>query len=249
MTTPTFASPVSPEQALKDTITNVIRAKSDNSPRSKVVRIGPSEIGDPCLRKLSYKLMEVPKTNSFSDPWPSVSGTAIHAWLAEAFEAVNGDADWLVEHRVEARPGLSGTLDLFQRSSGTVIDHKCVGATSMKTRKAEGPTEQQVIQLNIYAYALELQGHEVKKVALAFYPLGGMLSGMHIWLGDYNRQVALDAMQRLDATVELIAMLDPEAHPERWELIPAATSRGCSYCPWFVPGSDNLAIGCPGGSK
>ena len=249
MTTPTFASPVSPEQALKDTITNVIRAKSDNSPRSKVVRIGPSEIGDPCLRKLSYKLMEVPKTNSFSDPWPSVSGTAIHAWLAEAFEAVNGDADWLVEHRVEARNGLSGTLDLFQRSSGTVIDHKCVGATSMKTRKAEGPTEQQVIQLNIYAYALELQGHEVKKVALAFYPLGGMLSGMHIWLGDYNRQVALDAMQRLDATVELIAMLDPEAHPERWELIPAATSRGCSYCPWFVPGSDNLAIGCPGGSK
>jgi len=249
MTTPTLASPVSPEQALKDTITNVIRAKSDNSPRSKVVRIGPSEIGDPCLRKLSYKLMEVPKTNSFSDPWPSVSGTAIHAWLAEAFEAVNGDADWLVEHRVEARPGLSGTLDLFQRSSGTVIDHKCVGATSMKTRKAEGPTEQQVIQLNIYAYALELQGHEVKKVALAFYPLGGMLSGMHIWLGDYNRQVALDAMQRLDATVELIAMLDPEAHPERWELIPAATSRGCSYCPWFVPGSDNLAIGCPGGSK
>jgi len=249
MTTPTFASPVTPEQALKDTITNVIRAKSDNSPRSKVVRIGPSEIGDPCLRKLGYKLMEVPKTNSFSDPWPSVSGTAIHAWLAEAFEAVNGDADWLVEHRVEARPGLSGTLDLFQRSSGTVIDHKCVGATSMKTRKAEGPTEQQVIQLNIYAYALELQGHEVKKVALAFYPLGGMLSGMHIWLGDYDRQVALDAMQRLDATVELIAMLDPEAHPERWELIPAATSRGCSYCPWFVPGSDNLAIGCPGGSK
>jgi hypothetical protein len=252
MTTPTFASPVSSEQALKDTITNVIRAKSDNSPRSKVVRIGPSEIGDPCLRKLSYKLMEVPKTNSFSDPWPSVSGTAIHAWLAEAFEADNENDDhsaWLVEHRVTARPGLTGTVDLFDTNRGTVIDHKCVGATSMKTRKADGPTEQQVIQLNIYGFGLEQQGYEVNKIALAFYPLGGMLSGMHTWVGDYDKDVAIEAMLRLDSTVELIAMLDPEAHPERWELIPAATSRGCSYCPWFVPGSDNLAIGCPGGSK
>jgi hypothetical protein len=247
MTTLTFASPVTPEQALKDTITNVIRAKSDNSPRSKVVRIGPSEIGDPCLRKLSYKLMEVPKTNSFSDPWPSISGTAIHAWLAEAFEAVNGDADWLVEHRVEARKGLSGTLDLFQRSSGTVIDHKCVGATSMKTRKADGPTEQQVIQLNIYGFGLEQQGYEVKKIALAFYPLGGMLTGMHTWVGDYDKDVALSAMLRLDSTVELLAMLDPEEHPDRWELVPASSSRNCSYCPWYLPGSTDLSTGCSGG--
>ena len=249
MTTPTFASPVSPEQALKDTITNVIRAKSDNSPRSKVVRIGPSEIGDPCLRKLSYKLLEVDKTNSFSDPWPSVSGTAIHAWLAEAFEADNGAADWLVEHKGEARPGLSGTLDLFDRKTGTVIDHKCVGATSMKARKSDGPTEQQVIQLNVYGYGLEQQGYEVNKIALAFYPLGGMLSGMHIWVGDYDKDVAIQAMLRLDSTVELIAMLDPDTNPERWEMIPASTSRTCSYCPWFVPGSTDLSTGCPGGSK
>jgi hypothetical protein len=248
MTVPTFASPVTPEQALKDRITNVIRAKSVNSPRSKVVRIGPSEIGDPCLRKLSYKLLEVPKTNSFSDPWPSVSGTAIHAWLAEAFEADNGDADWLVEHRVEARPGLSGTLDLFDRTNGIVIDHKCVGATSMKDRKANGPTEQQIIQLNIYGYGLEQQGHKVNKIALAFYPLGGMLTGLYTWVGEYNKDVAIEAMLRLDSTVELIAMLDPEAHPERWEIVPASTSRNCTFCPWFVPGSDNLSTGCPGGS-
>jgi hypothetical protein len=248
MTVPIFAS-VTPEQALKNRITNVICAKSNNNPRSKVVRIGPSEIGDPCLRKLSYKLMEVPKTNSFSDPWPSVSGTAIHAWLAEAFEADNADADWLIEHRVEVRPGLSGTLDLFDRTNGIVIDHKCVGATSMKARKADGPTEQQVIQLNIYGYGLEQQGHEVKQIALAFYPLGGMLTGMHTWVGDYDKDVAIEAMLRLDSTIELLAMLDPEEHPERWELVPASTSRLCTYCPWFMPGSDNLAIGCPGGSK
>jgi hypothetical protein len=198
---------------------------------------------------LSYKLLEVPKTNSFSDPWPAVSGTAIHAWLAEAFEANNADADWLVEHRVEARPGLAGTLDLFDRTNGIVIDHKCVGATSMKTRKADGPTEQQIIQLSIYGYALEQQGYEVKQIALAFYPLGGKFSGIHTWVGDYDKDVAIEAMLRLDSTVELIAMLDPEVNPERWEMIPASTSLLCTYCPWFVPGSDNLTIGCPGGSK
>jgi PD-(D/E)XK nuclease superfamily len=249
MTVTTFASPVTPDQALKDRMTKVIRAKSDNNWRSKVVRIGPSEVGDPCLRKLSYKMLEVSKTNSFSDPWPSISGTAIHAWLAEAFEADNGDADWLVEHKVEARPGLAGTLDLFQRSSGTVIDHKCVGGTSLKARKAEGPTLQQIIQLSIYAYGLERQGYEVKQIALAFYPLGGMLTGMHTWVGEYDKDVAIEAMLRLDSTVELLAMLDPEANPERWELVPASESRLCTWCPWFVPSSDNLAIGCPGGSK
>jgi hypothetical protein len=249
MSVPTFTSPVTPEQALKDTITNVIRAKSANSPRSKVVNIGPSEIGDPCLRKLAYKMVQVAKVNDYSDPWPSISGTAIHTWLAEAFEAANGDADWLVEHRVEARPGLAGTLDLFDRKTGTIIDHKCVGATSMKTRKADGPTEQQIIQLNVYGYGLEQQGYEVNKIALAFYPLGGMLTGLYTWVGEYNKDVAIEAMLRLDSTVELLAMLDPEEHPERWELVPASTSRLCTYCPWFVPGSDNLAIGCPGGSK
>jgi hypothetical protein len=95
---------------------------------------------------------------------------------------------------------------------------------------------------------LEQQGHEVNKIALAFYPLGGMLTGLHTWIGDYDKDVAIEAMLRLDSTVELIAMLDPEANPERWDMIPASTSRTCSYCPWFVPGSDNLSTGCPGGS-
>jgi hypothetical protein len=103
--------------------------------------------------------------------------------------------------------------------------------------------------LNIYGYGLEQQGHEVNKIALVFYPLGGMLTGLYTWVGEYNKDVAIEAMLRLDSTVELLAMLDPEENPERWELIPATESWLCSYCPWFVPGSDNLSQGCPGGSK
>jgi hypothetical protein len=193
-------------------------------------------------------MVEVEKTNHSSDPWPATCGTAVHSWLADAFTADN-TGNWLVEHRVTAREGLSGMLDLFDiDNGGMVIDHKCVGATSMKVRKAEGPTQQQIIQLNVYGYGLEEQGYEVTKIALVFYPLGGKFTGIHTWIGDYDRQIALDAMLRLDSTVELIAMLDPEAHPERWELIPASPSNLCTYCPWYVPGSTDLSTGCPGGT-
>jgi hypothetical protein len=174
-----------------------------------------------------------------------VSGTAIHTWLASAFEA-DTTGKWLVEHRVTINNRPGGQLDLFDIESGTVIDHKTAGATSLKARKAEGPTAQQIIQLNMYGLGLEQEGYTVNKIALAFYPLGGTLSGMFTWIGDYDREIALTAIERLENTQNLVVMLDPESNPDRWALIPATTSFGCSYCPWFIPNSDDLSKGCPG---
>ena len=183
--------------------------------------------------------------NTFSDPWPAISGTAIHEWLAEAFGSTD-EGDWLVEHRITARPGLSGTVDLFDIENGIVIDHKCVGASSMKARKLEGPTRQQLVQLMIYGYGLEQQGHKVKQVALAFYPLGGMLSGIHVWIGDYQPTLAEEAMQRLDDLITLLTAADVEENPENWQLIPFEPSRSCNFCPWFSPESTDLSKGCAG---
>jgi len=240
-----FKAPATPAKQLEQRIARIIRNSDSNKPRSLQVNIGPSEVGEPCLRKLAYKLIQVPKVNEFSDPWPAISGTAIHEWLASAFGETN-DGDWLVEHRITARPGLSGTVDLFDVANGIVIDHKCVGATSMKARKLEGPTHQQLVQLHIYAYGLEQQGHEVKQVALAFYPLGGMLSGLHVWVGDYNEQIALDAMSRMDDLITLLTAADVEENPENWKVIPIEPSRTCNYCPWYTPDSDDLTKGCAG---
>lgn len=247
MTIPTFVSPVTPERALSERLNAVITKRSNGNPRSKQSHIGPSEIGEQCVRKLSYRLLEWDKVNTSNDPWASVCGTAIHTWLASAFKA-DKSTKWLVEHKVtiDGKPG--GSLDLFDVDNGIVIDHKCVGATSMKSRRAGGPTEQQIIQLNMYGYGLEQEGHTVNKIALAFYPFGGLLSSTHIWIGDYDRQVALDAISRLEATRQLIVALDPEQSPERWNLIPASTSMLCTWCPWFSPNSTDLSKGCPGGS-
>jgi len=242
---PNFKQFESNAKQLEQRIARIIRQADSNKPRSKQVTIGPSEVGEPCLRKLSYKLIQVDKVNTASDPWPAISGTAIHGFLADAFGETD-EGDWLVEHRVTVRPGLSGNLDLFEVSTGTVIDHKCVGQASMKSRKLEGPTHQQLVQLNCYGYGLEQQGHEVKQVALAFYPLGGSLSGLHVWIGDYDRQIALDAMSRMDDLITLLTAVDVEENPENWAIIPAEPSRMCNYCPWHIPNSDDLTKGCAG---
>lgn len=240
-----FTSPSSATKSLEQRITAIIKSADANKPRSKQLHIGPSELGDPCVRKLAYKMMDVAKVNLVTDPWPAISGSAIHEWLADAFGTTD-NGNWLVEHRVTARPGLSGTVDLFDIDNGIVIDHKCVGATSMKARKLEGPTKQQLVQLSIYAYGLKQAGYDVKQIALAFYPLGGMLSGLHVWLGDYDEQIAIDAMQRLDDTIQLLVMLDPEDNPANWKLIPFEASRLCHYCPWYLPDNDDLTKGCAG---
>jgi len=116
----------------------------------------------------------------------------------------------------------------------------------MRSRKKDGMTHQQRIQINLYALGFENEGHAVEKVALAFYPLGGRLDGLHTIVEHYNRQMALDAIQRLEDTQVLLWQLDPESNPKNWDLIPTTPSKSCSYCPWFLPFSQDGSKGCPG---
>ena len=231
---------------LSDRIKDVVNNRSTNAPRSQQKRIGLSEVGEICVRKISYKLLDWEKTNPATDPWASISGTALHAWLADAF--MDFPDQYLVEHKVQVTDELLGTADLFDIANKMVIDHKCVGATSMKSRKKGGMTHQQRVQINLYGLGIEKEFGEgsVEKVALAFYPLGGRLDGLHTIVEPYNRQLALDAIQRLQDTQVLLWQLDPEGTQKNWDLIPTTPSNFCSYCPWFLPFSKDGSKGCPG---
>ena len=231
---------------LADRIRSVVNNRSVNAPRSQQRAIGLSEVGEVCVRKTSYKMLDWEKTNPATDPWASISGTAIHSWLADAFSEFPDL--YLVEHPVKVTEQLGGTMDLFDIANKTVIDHKCVGATSMRSRKKDGMTYQQRIQINLYGLGIENELGEgsVSKVALAFYPLGGRLDGLYTIVEPYNRQLALDAIQRLEDTQVLLWQLDPEANPKNWDLIPTTPTRSCSYCPWFLPFSKDGSKGCPG---
>ena len=231
---------------LADRIKAVVNTRSSNAPRSQQKRLGLSEVGEVCIRKIGYKLLDWDKTNKNNDPWASISGTAIHSWLADAFE--NAEGNYLVEHPVKVTDELAGTSDLFDIANKMVIDHKCVGATSMKSRKRDGMTHQQRVQINLYGLGIEneLGIGSVEKVALAFYPLGGRLDGLYTIVEPYNRQLALDAIERLNDAQVLLWQLDPEGNPQNWQLIPNNPTSACNYCPWYMPFSKELSVGCPG---
>lgn len=231
---------------LADRIKAVVNFRSANAPRSQQKRIGLSEVGEVCIRKIGYKLLDWEKTNKNTDPWASISGTAIHSWLADAFESVDGN--YLIEHPVKVTEELAGTADLFDVANKMVIDHKCVGATSMRSRKKDGMTHQQRVQINLYGLGIEneLGIGSVEKVALAFYPLGGRLDGLYTIVEPFNRQLALDAIERLNDAQVLLWQLDPEGNPKNWELIPNNPTGACNYCPWYMPFSKDISVGCPG---
>jgi len=244
-----FVAPGDDASRIAAELRSIIFNHSANAPRSRQQSLGLSEVGEPCIRKIGYKLMAWEKTNKVTDPWASISGTAIHAWLADAFDDVyDGEENkaYLVEHQVTAAPGYAGTCDLFDIANGVVIDHKCVGATSMKVRKADGMTSTQRVQVNLYGLGLENAGYAVNKVALAFYPLGGRLDGLHTIVEDYDRELALAAIERIKTTQDIVWQLDPEKNPGAWDVLPKTTSRMCLYCPWFLPNSTNPSVGCSG---
>ena len=246
MTNLTFVKPGDQASQLAAMLTSAITTRSANSPRSRQKTVGLSEIGEKCVRKSAYKIMGHPQIVRHEEVWPSFSGTAIHASLADVFG--KDKERFLVEHKVTALAGFKGTCDLFDKHEKMVIDHKCVGNTSMQRAKKSGMSDQQRVQINLYGLGIENELGEgsVEYVALAFYPLGGFLSGMHTIVEPYNRQLAIDALHRFGNIQELVWGLDPEKNPETWSVIPASPSAGCTYCPWFLHGSIDLSKGCPG---
>ena len=84
----------------------VVTTQANGSARNVQKHLGPSELGVPCDRQVVGKLAGVAVTNHVADPWPSIVGTAVHAWLADAFTAANTGLDmprWLAEQRVVPR--------------------------------------------------------------------------------------------------------------------------------------------------
>jgi len=237
-----FTSPVSPSMAINDRLRLAITKRSEWTPRSRQTAIGLSEAGDPCARKLAYKIFGIMKTNTQSDPWAMISGSAIHDWLADCFkDQFDGEENplYLVEYPVQAAPGLSGTLDLFDIANKIVIDHKCVGSSSMKKRTANGLTQTQRVQLSLYALGLENEGSRVEQIACAYYPLGGRLDGLHVVVEEYNPQIAFAAIDRMNDLLKATQVVTINE-------IPATPSEMCAFCPWYLPGSADLTEGCPG---
>lgn len=247
-----FSSPVVPSST-KNMIQNVVRSAASRHPRHHQQSIGPSEIGEPCQRRLAYRLLDLPGSNPNGDPWPSIVGIAAHGWLAEAFEMENtrlGRRRYLVEQRVWLTDGISGTCDLFDLDTAEVIDHKVVGATSMSKLKRGDIPERYRIQVHLYGYGYERAGLTCKMVTLACFPRGGFLDNLWVWSEPYDPALAEAAMDRMSAlTVAAVTLQLDTPHNPLWNLVPHEPGPGCAWCPLWRPGQATETEGCPGGTS
>ncbi|WP_030670543.1 hypothetical protein [Streptomyces rimosus] len=248
-------------QALAARVADLITDAANNSPRSRQTRIGPSEVGEPCERKLTYKLFEWPVCNTDHDPIASVIGTGFHGWMEEVFTGRNavlpdGRPRYRIEERVTVREAgstvlgfdVTGSADLYDRLTRTNLDWKLVGVSSFDAYRRKGPGVQYRVQAHLYGLGQENAGESPERVAIVFVARHHELR-VHVWTEEYQRQVALDALERLDRIKTRLLALDPEANPERWSEIPIPEDAKCKWCPWFRPGSSDLSSGCPGVMK
>lgn len=232
----------------------VVAHQANHSARNLQRHLGPSELGVPCDRQVVGKLAGLPVTNHVADPWPSIVGTAVHAWLADAFTAANlalPSPRWLAEQRVAPHPEHSGTADLYDAGEMAVVDHKILGESSMaKVRSVGGPPIKYVIQLVLYAKGYRNLGLPVTRVALAAYPrTAASLDGLYVWerpTGPQDDALIEEVFRLTDrrkamaekVSSELLSITDIPTAPDDDE---------CFFCPFYRPQSkrDN-GPGCPG---
>lgn len=240
-------------------IRRVVLDHAARAPRTLQQHLGPSELGVECDRQVAGKMAALPSTNHVADPWPSIVGTACHAWAAEAFTADNtrgGVLRWIAEQRVTPHPDHPGTADLYDALEQAVVDHKFLGESSMaKIRK--DPPRKYVVQLLLYGLGYLRLGLPVRRVALAAYPrTAATIDGLYVW----ERPFTDAAGQLLPENLELLETVFADTQRRRgqadnilaqhWQLmdVPAAPDGDeCYFCPFYRPQSArDGGPGCPG---
>lgn len=255
MTAPAFAAPIQQgHTSLGDAIlANARRIITDtdrNSARSQQINLGPSEYGHPCARRLGYAMLEHPPTNLDVDPWARIVGTAVHAWLADAFVAAgetldDGTPRYRVEQKVTAFIGMSGTADLLDRKLRTVIDWKIPGLTAVREARKHGPGAAYITQAHTYGAGYVLAGEPVEHVAIVMLPKAGTLADAYVWTEPLDPAAVERAAARQTNVLELVVVLKCEENPEHHRYIPA-TPTFCEWCPYFAGATAPAALGCDG---
>jgi len=239
-------------QLLKQKLTDIILWYDKQNPRSKQLALGPSEIGDPCDRRIGYRLAGVPGCNTDFDPWAAIVGTALHGWLDQAVQAWMGGQSqpvWLTETTL-VNDFIEGHADLYSKEFAAVIDWKSAGPDVFKRVKRDGPSPGYRIQTQIYGALFEQAGYPVRKVSLVFLPRAGWLKDMYVWSANYDREIANNAMARVFRIAQQMLDLDILNQSHMWEQLDPVFSNSCGFCPFYDPGRDPErgadSTGCPG---
>ena len=248
-----------PGSLLHNELKALIRNHADAHPRSAQAALGPSEVGHPCLRKMvqglifgSGQTLSGDTINPPGDPLPAYIGTAGHARIEEAIkldnerlEAEGKPVRWISERKVTVRHDLSGTCDLYDLQTGTVIDVKFPGTAAMGHYKRNGPSPEYRAQAHLYGEGYRNEGYNVQQVGIWFIPRAGQLASSHLWAEPFNHAVVDDVLTRIDLAHSMVEHLALGAQPQRLNLLPK-TPHNCGFCPYFSPVPHTDPTACPG---
>lgn len=245
MTTFADPTPVSEEtpamdptsMILADHLRELIWTGARSTERSLQTEIGMSEVGTPCDREIAYKLAQVPPTNLGGDPLPAIMGTGFHLHMEKIFGALD-PRRYLIETPV-TYAGIRGTVDLFDRRRQLLVDWKSTSKRKVGEIRRNGPTYRQQIQVQLYGAAMRERGEQVDRVALAFVPRDGTLDDLYVWSTAPDPEAVTKATGRVEAIADTVATAGPES-------VFATPSRLCGFCDHHLPGSTDIARGCPG---
>lgn len=206
------------EEALRAVILAKMRGETRNHQRDP----GPSEIGG-CERKLGGRLA-FGASDIHEDPtkWRPQVGTAVHSMLADWFKNTEG---WMPDYRVTTP--IAGTIDNYHAPTGTVIDYKCVGVTTLKAARAGKVSEKYRTQLALYGLGLANDGYQVNEVALWFLPSAGSLDDAVYWSEPLDYARAWRAVARVDKIRGMLSVAEPAVVLERLSV----EEDFCGSCP------------------
>lgn len=231
----------------------LVREAITNHPRSLQQRIGPSELGHPCARRIGYKMLGQPE-RAGEPNWKATVGTALHSWLEQVLDGANidyeartksGQERYYTEQRVTVGQilgsDIDGSCDVYDRATATVVDWKSVGPTQLTKYKRFGPGSQYRAQAHLYGRGWQARGLPVDTVMVVFLPRNGELAETYVWHERYDEQIALNALQRAEG----IALGTQALGSGVLEQLPTADS-WCHMCPYYKAQSTDLTLGCPG---
>lgn len=242
---------IAPETAIiVSRVKEVIWAADATAPRSQQEELGPSELGAECLRQLAYKSAGLTPCNHSKDSWAANVGTAVHAWIEEAYRKADaGSGRYLVEETVFCTtPGgrrVRAHVDLIDRAEACIIDWKVSGANSAKRYRRKGTSPQYQAQLHVYGLCVkQTLGLTPKRVANVFLPRDGSLEdGIFGWSAPWDERKANEVLARYDEVATQARMLPLDVF---WSVFEPTPGMLCSYCPFHNPGAPDATRGCKG---
>lgn len=203
-----------PEEAIPD-LQRIIEDAIRNDPRNLQTALGPSDIAcacDPCLINMIAISMSGEQQEQHA-AWLPTQGKAVHEWLEMTLLrhlAATGTDRYILEGRVTVGQvggvDIEGNSDVFDTHTGTVIDYKLTGTTTLRDCKKNGAKLTYRRQVHMYGLGWRLKGYDVRSVAIWYLPRNGFTIGAgYLHQEPYDEQVAVDALARADMFAGAIA--------------------------------------------